>query len=65
LQEQNWLLIRINLFEHFFYQKEQAYIVAVDEVVEGKSGHHCFGLAKFYSSSSQKAVKGVFFLPSL
>jgi hypothetical protein len=61
LQEQNWLLIRISLFKSFFYQKEQAYLLAVDEVVEGKSGHHSFGLANFYSSCSQKTIKGVCF----
>jgi hypothetical protein len=54
VKEQNWLLIRISLFKSFFYQKEQVYLLAIDEVVESKSGHHSFGLAKFYSSCSQK-----------
>ena len=47
LQEQDWLLLRVRLFQWFFYQKDQPYLAAVDEVVEGKSGHHSFGLAKF------------------
>ena len=61
LQKQDWLAIRLSLLIDFFYQKDQTYIVAVDEVVEGKSGHHSFGLAKFYSSCSQKTIQGLCF----
>jgi putative transposase len=35
--------------------------LAVDEVVEGKSGRHSHGLAKFYSSCSQKSIQGICF----
>jgi hypothetical protein len=49
------------LFKSFFYQKEEVYIMAVDEVVEGKSGHHSHGLAKFYSACSQKSIQGICF----
>jgi len=61
LKEQNWLLIRISLFKFFFYQKDELYILAVDEVVEGKSGSHSYGLARFYSGCSQKTIQGICF----
>jgi putative transposase len=57
----NWLLVRSSLFKSFFYQKDEVYILAVDEVVEGKSGHHTFGLSKYYSSISQKSIQGICF----
>jgi putative transposase len=56
-----WLEMRISLFKTFIYDKNGHYIVAVDEVVEGKSGAASFGLARFYSSCQQKTIKGISF----
>lgn len=58
---QDWLKIRVHLFKTFFYSSVNVYLVAVDEVVEGKSGKHTFGLGKYYSSCAQKSIKGVCF----
>ncbi len=41
--------------------KNAHYLVAVDEVVEGKSGTASFGLDRFYSSCQQKTIQGVCF----
>lgn len=61
LQHHNWLETRILLFITFIYEQNSHYIVAVDEVVEGKSGASSFGLDRFYSSYQQKTIKGVCF----
>ncbi len=49
------------LFKTFIYDKNAHYLVAVDEVVEGKSGAASFGLDRFYSSCQQKTIQGVCF----
>jgi putative transposase len=59
--EHKWLEMRILLFQSFIYDKKAHYIVAVDEVVEGKSGAASFGIDRFYSSCQQKTIKGLCF----
>jgi putative transposase len=61
LVQHRWLEIRILLFKTFIYDKKAHYIIAVDEVVEGKSGYSSFGMDRFYSSCQQKTIKGVCF----
>ncbi len=61
LQHHDWLEIRVLLFKTFIYEQKSHYIVAVDEVVEGKSGSASFGIDRFYSSCQQKTIKGVCF----
>lgn len=61
LQTQDWLKVRVSLFKSFFYQEAEVYLVAVDEVVEGKSGKHTFGLARYYSSCADKSIEGICF----
>ncbi len=63
--QHKWLEMRILLFKTFVCDKKAHYIVAVDEVVEGKSGVASFGMDRFYSSCQQKTIKGVCFLPCL
>ncbi len=59
--QHKWLEMRILLFKTFIYDKNAHYIVAVDEVVEGKSGAASYGIDRFYSSCQQKTIKGVCF----
>ena len=59
--QHKWLEIRVLLFKSFIYDKKAHYIVAVDEVVEGKSGSASFGVDRFYSSCQQKTIKSVCF----
>jgi putative transposase len=59
--QHKWLEIRVLLFKTFIYEQNAHYIVAVDEVVEGKSGSASFGIGKFYSSCQQKTIKSVCF----
>ena len=59
--QHKWLEMRILLFKTFIYAKNAHYIVAVDEVVEGKSGAASFGIDRFYSSCQQKTIQGVCF----
>lgn len=56
-----WLGIRLWLFKSFFYFSDRHYILAVDEVVEDKSGHNSFGKGRFYSSCHQKVIPSVCF----
>ncbi len=50
LLQHQWLDIRLLLFKKFIHDKNAHYIVAVDEVVEGKRGSLSFGIDGFYSS---------------
>jgi putative transposase len=59
--QHKWLEMRILLFKTFIYDKNAHYIIAVDEVVEGKSGAASFGIDRFYSSCHQKTIKGICF----
>ena len=59
--QHKWLEIRILLFKTFIYRQNAHYIVAIDEVVEGKSGSASFGIDRFYSSCQQKTIKGICF----
>jgi putative transposase len=59
--QHKWLEIRILLFKTFIYRQNAHYIVAIDEVVEGKSGAASFGIDRFYSSCQQKTIKGICF----
>lgn len=59
--QHKWLEIRILLFKNFIYDKNAHYIVAVDEMVEGKSGSRSFGIDRFYSSCQKQTIKGVCF----
>ena len=56
-----WLGMRLRLFNSFFYFSDRHYILAVDEVVEDKSGHNSFGKGRFYSSCHQKVIPSVCF----
>ena len=38
---------------------EQAYVLAVDEVVEDKAGKHTFGVNWFYSSIAGKVIRSL------
>lgn len=57
----DWLAVRVLLFKNFIFSEEKAYILAVDETVEGKAGKESWGLGNFYSSSAQKSIKSVCF----
>jgi putative transposase len=61
LVQHQWLDIRLLLFKNFIYDKNAHYIVAVDEVVEGKSGSRSFGIDKFYSACQKQTIKGICF----
>jgi hypothetical protein len=54
LVQHQWREICILLFKNFIYDKNAHYIVAVDEVIEGKSGSCSFGIDRFYSSCKNK-----------
>lgn len=60
-KDHEWVAIRLCLLKAFVFKQEQHYIVAMDEVVEGKSGKLTHGLSRFYSSLAQKPVAGVCF----
>lgn len=60
-QNHCWLTIRLTLFNHFIYNPDNHYVIAVDETVEGKSGRKSFGLGRFYSSCIQKSIPGICF----
>jgi hypothetical protein len=52
------------LFKPLFYLSgKHYYILAVDEVVEDKSGRNSSGKGYFYSSCHQKVIPDVCFLP--
>jgi len=56
-----WIAIRLSLLKTFVFQEGQHFIVAADEVVEGKSGKLSHGLSRFYSSIAGKPIPGVCF----
>lgn len=58
-REIDWLSIRILLFRDCDFDSKSTYIFATDEMVEGKSGKHSYGLSKFYSSCDQQPIKGI------
>ena len=60
-QQHCWLHVRLRLFKSFFYFSDRSYILAVDEVVEDKSGHSSFGKGRFYSSCHQRVIPSVCF----
>ena len=61
--EISWLSINISLFKHFIcpLSVSQPHGLIGDEVVEKKAGKETFGMRKFFSTTSQKAVNGVDF----
>ncbi|CAN5790204.1 hypothetical protein BH24BAC1_BH24BAC1_10210 [soil metagenome] len=58
----DWLLVRLLLLRAFIYQPEHHYLLAGDETVEDKAGKHTYGMGRFYSSLSQRAINSVSFL---
>ncbi len=62
LKNIDWLLLRLLLFRAFIYQPDHHYLLAGDETVEDKAGKHTFGIGRFYSSLSQRAIRSVSFL---
>ena len=59
LQGDYRLAIRLSLLRAFVFRQGQHFIVAADEVVEGKSGKLSHGLSRFYSSLAGKTNAGV------
>ncbi|QQS27595.1 MAG: hypothetical protein IPM47_08420 [Sphingobacteriales bacterium] len=56
-----WERIRMKLFLKWVYQPEENYIIAIDEVVEGKSRDKTYGLSKFWSSIQKCPIFGICF----
>ncbi|QQS29339.1 MAG: hypothetical protein IPM47_21350 [Sphingobacteriales bacterium] len=58
-----WERIRMKLFLKWVYQPEENYIIAIDEVVEGKSRDKTYGLSSFGAAFRNAPYSGfVFFV---
>jgi len=57
----DWLGLRLLIFQKFIYKESSTYIVAVDEVVEGKSRKQSYGISTFFSSILGKPIRGICF----
>ncbi|OWY23351.1 IS4 family transposase, partial [Sphingobacteriales bacterium UPWRP_1] len=56
-----WVSIRVKLFLKWVYKEQNRYILAIDEVVEGKSRDKTHGLSKFWSSIQKRPISGICF----
>lgn len=54
-----WVGVYVLLFRTFLHKSGSVYLLASDETVEGKAGHHTFGLDSFYSSILKQPIKSV------
>ena len=57
----DWLGLRLLIFQKFIYKDSNTYIVAADEVVEGKSRKQSYGLWTFFSSILGHPIRGICF----
>jgi len=59
----DWVSLRIALVLKFAVNsaEDSAYILALDETVEGKSRKNTYGIGDFFSSTLDKVIKGVSF----
>ena len=60
-EEIDWLGLRLLIFKKFIYKASNSYIMAVDEVVEGKSRKASYGIGTFFSSILGKPIRGICF----
>jgi putative transposase len=56
-----WLNISWLLFRTYLFQADEIYLLAGDETVINKAGHHTHGLDRFFASSVGKPVPGLAF----
>jgi len=62
----NWLQMRWIFFMSQFWKADHEYILAGDEVVEGKAGKETYGLGRFFSSLQNRVIPSLaFFVFSL
>ena len=62
LKEIDWKSIQLLLFIHFFYKKEDHYLLAADETVQKKTGKKTYGQNRFYYSLFQNVINSISFL---
>jgi DDE superfamily endonuclease len=55
----DWLAVNWCFFRHFVWDRQGVYLLAGDETVISKSGHHTFGLDRFFSSLFDKAIPAI------
>jgi hypothetical protein len=56
-----WALLHWEFFKAELYQPDDVYLLVGDECVVPKSGHHTYGLARFFSSLYGKPIPGLAF----
>ena len=62
----DWLQMRWNFFKRQLWKADHEYILAGDEVVEGKAGKETYGLGRFFSSLQNRVIPSLaFFVFSL